>query len=383
MLKIINKLKNNNFKEGLIVGLFLSLIFLIGFYFGAIYVFSQGQSRYTVFKTQNSGFRFKNTIGDYVPIFSKAGLFSPTSSEPNLVLTSLDGENILRKQKFKITLRPDSVILTRIIQQRALNYPPYSEYCFTNGAGVVQSIDVSGGSWVEGNVRFERSRYPSTLSFEYPENALGGLLLTEIDLLNNRNGFSEKLGIFLDEVKYVTFDMYTNDGGTCRILFTDGNTSSDESKYTISESGQQGRYISIVVSRNTQEDYYPEANLPPNQGCYNYYTYYNNYHSYYWPRIIENSGYFTYPVEISLHNRYLDTSNYRYTYTYTARNLFNQGNTFWYRIYAKGRPQDGQASLSYLMKFMKKAYIECRTSNYIRWGGAALKITLSFDKYSQ
>jgi hypothetical protein len=367
MLKIINKLKNNNFKEGLIVGLFLSLIFLTGFYFGAIYVFSQGQSRYTVFKTQNSGFRFKNTSGDYVPIFSKAGLFSPTSSDANLVLTSLDGENILRKQKFKITLRPDSVILTRILRW---NYP---RYCFTNGAGVVQSIDISGGSWVEGLVRFERSRYPSTLSFEYPQDALGGLLLTEIDLLNNRNGFSEKLGIFLDEVKYITFDMYTNDGGTCRILFTDGDTDSGESKYTTR--GQQGRYISIVVSRNTQYDYYPEADLPPNRGCH-----YNTYNDY-WPDLRENSGYFTYPVEISLHNRYLDTRNNRYIYT--ARNLFNQGDRFWYRIYAQGTVQDGQASLSYLMKFMKKAYIECRTSNYIRWGGAALKITLSSDKYSQ
>jgi hypothetical protein len=81
MLKIINKLKNNNFKEGLIVGLFLSLIFLIGFYFGAIYVFSQGQSRYTVFKTQNSGFKFKRgdiqllTISnDYILTNSKLGI---------------------------------------------------------------------------------------------------------------------------------------------------------------------------------------------------------------------------------------------------------------------------------------------------------------------
>ncbi len=371
MLKIINKLKNNNFKEGLIVGLFLSLIFLTGFYFGAIYVFSQGQSRYTVFKTQNSGFRFKNASGDYVPIFSKAGLFSPTSSEPNLVLTSLDGENILRKQKFKITLRPDSVILTRIM---VWNYP---RYCFFNGGSVVRSRDISGGSWVEGLVRFERSSYPSTLSFEYQDfEAKGGLLLTEIDLLNNRNGFSEKLGIFLDEVKYITFDMYTNDGGTCRILFTDGNTDSGESKYTTS--GQRDRYISIVVSRNTQENYYPEAVLPPNQVC-------DNYYDFYWPVLRENSGYFTYPVEISLHDRYLDTRNNRYTYTYTARNLFNQGDGFWYRIYAKGRVQDGQASLSYLMNFMKKAYIECRTSSGSRdrWGGAALKITLSSDKYSQ
>jgi hypothetical protein len=374
MLKIINKLKNNNFKEGLIVGLFLSLIFLIGFYFGAIYVFSQGQSRYTVFKTQNSGFRFKNTSGAYVPIFSEAGLFSPTSSDPYLVLTSLDGKNILRKQKFKITLRPDSVILTRILWQRAY----YPNFCFDDGARVIRNIDISGGSWVEGNIRFERSSYPSTLSFEYPdiENNLaveGGLLLTEIDL-NNRNGFSEKLGIFLDEVKYITFDMYTNDGGTCRILFTDGNTVSDESKYTII--GQQGRFISIVVSRNTQ-DYYPERNLPPNQGCYD-----DSYRSY-WPDLIRNADYFRYPVEISLHDRYLDRSNYYYIYT--DRNLFNQGNSFWYRIEAKGRVQDGQASLSYLMNFMKKAYIECRTSSgsWDRWGGAALKITLSSDKYSQ
>jgi hypothetical protein len=370
MLKIINKLKNNNFKEGLIVGLFLSLIFLIGFYFGAIYVFSQGQSRYTVFKTQNSGFRFENTIGDYVPIFSKAGLFSPTSSEPNLVLTSLDGENILRKQKFKITLRPDSVTLTRILLW--LRGP---RFCFDDGAGVLQSIDISGGSWVEGSTRFERSSYPSTLSFEYYDySAKGGLLLTEIDLKNNISGFSEKLGIFLDEVKYITFDMYTNDGGTCRILFTDGDTVSDERKYTTI--GQQGRFISIVVSRNTQDDYYPEASLPPNQVCY------NNYDSY-WPVAIENAGYFRYPVEISLHDRYLNRSNYKYAYT--ASNLFNQGNKFWYRIEAKGRVQDGQASLSYLMSFMKKAYIECRTSSgsLDRWGGAALKITLSSDKYSQ
>jgi hypothetical protein len=375
MLKIINKLKNNNFKEGLIVGLFLSLIFITGFYFGAIYVFSQGQSRYTVFKTQNSGFIFKNTRGDYVPIFSKAGLFSPISSEPNLVLTSLDGENILRKQKFKITLRPDSVILTRILWWNNRN----RSYCFADGFGYVRG-DISGGSGVERNVRFERSSYPSTLSFDYPDSdyitVKGGLLLTEIDLLNNRNGFSEKLGIFLDEVKYITFDMYTNDGGTCRILFTDGYTDSGESKYTIS--GQQRRYISIVVSRNTQENYYPEAVLPPNQGC-------DNYYDYYWPVLRQNSGYFTYPVEISLHDRYLDTRNNRYTYTYTARNLFNQGNDFWYRIYAKGRVQDGQASLSYLMNFMKKAYIECRTSSGSsnQWGGAALKITLSSDKYSQ
>jgi 5-hydroxyisourate hydrolase-like protein (transthyretin family) len=369
MLKIINKLKNNNFKEGLILGLFLSLIFLIGFYFGAIYVFSQGQSRYTVFKTQNSGFRFKNTSGDYVPIFSKAGLFSPTSSDANLVLTSLDGENILRKQKFKITLRPDSVILTRIMVRN------YNSYCFANGTGVVQNIDISGGSLVEGLVRFERSSYPSTLSFDYHDfEAKAGLLLTEIDLLNNRNGFSEKLGIFLDEVKYITFDMYTNDGGTCRILFTDGNTHSDESKYTIR--GQRGRYISIVVSRNTQTYLYPEAVLPRNQFC-------DNNYDFYWPVLIANSGYFTYPVEISLHNRYLDRRTH--IYTSMVRYLFNQGENFWYRIEAKGTVQDGQASLSYLMNFMKKAYIECRTSSGSRdrWGGAALKITLSSDKYSQ
>jgi hypothetical protein len=80
MLKIINKLKNNNFKEGFIVGLFLSLIFLIGFYFGAIYVFSQGQSRYTVIRTENEGFRFKKGNTNLLTILGNGNVGIGTTS---------------------------------------------------------------------------------------------------------------------------------------------------------------------------------------------------------------------------------------------------------------------------------------------------------------
>jgi len=57
-MKLINNLKNQKFKEGLLLGIILSFIFILGFYIGVIYVFSQGQQRFTVFKTDNEGFRF-------------------------------------------------------------------------------------------------------------------------------------------------------------------------------------------------------------------------------------------------------------------------------------------------------------------------------------
>ena len=69
-MKLINNLKNQKFKEGLLLGIILSFIFILGFYIGVIYVFSQGQQRFTVFKTDNEGFRFKKGNNNLISILN-------------------------------------------------------------------------------------------------------------------------------------------------------------------------------------------------------------------------------------------------------------------------------------------------------------------------
>lgn len=365
-MNIIKKIINLFFKNRLLTLFALFLVSILIFYSAV----GQGQTRYTIFRTQNEGFKFyrgnlyASVFGNHpISDFDNYQDWWNTSTKNQLTTKYY----VLLSELAKIILYPSNIYFIRGYR-----------YDFSRNDSVIGHRYLGGRSWIEYMERFSGSDFPASLSFEIRE---------EYGNAGIMGGFRklEDLPIPPSSIKKIRLQMYVNDSGFCVVNFSPEKR--DSRNLT-------GDFVRIFIFKDvapTITDTEGNGNFPGayyNEINYNkprYWYYFSSDNARYW-----SLGGSPIPLDLNLEDITIPANTRELIIRkfsdgqYFNRNFDDEHSSDWYMIHVKLHQSRGQdIKLSDLFNNFKYAYMEGQARNGDHWGGVACKFIVYTNKYLQ
>ncbi|MCS7184023.1 MAG: hypothetical protein NZ866_01590 [Patescibacteria group bacterium] len=371
--KIISYLFGIIYTKKLLLLFIILLISFLIFYS----TYSQGQRRYTVFRTDNDGFKFYKwrTGNSYAPVFGdhvydeligfKLNWWEDNNS--NQLVTKF---NLLSSELAKFILFPAQIDFRRAYTwyfPPGGNNPPQS----IRDDNLIRNIFLGSRSWVEGEERFKGNDYPASISFESDTNGILG-------------GFRDlrDLPIPPSRFKKIRLQAYINDSGFCVVSFSKNRVDA--------RNLDNLPFVKIFIVKDVSRRIFDvNYNLSYfNANNYERYDYWWNNFGNDYARYWSVHGHYI-PLDINLDEIIMPANtNELIIRKYSDGSdgppddrVFNGD---WYLIYIKiRRPSTVPFPISNLFDEFRYAYIEGQLLNGWRHGGVACKVTVYTDKFLQ